>query len=50
MVGLFTPSKVDIYKMPTGVYIVVNSLVPICIKAKSPTPRLRWMTLARRAC
>ena len=36
VVGLFTPSKVDIYKMPTGVYIVVNSLVPICIKANTP--------------
>jgi hypothetical protein len=36
VVGLFTPSKVDIYKVPTGVYIVVNSLVPICIKAKTP--------------
>jgi hypothetical protein len=32
VVGLFTPSKVDLYKVPGGAYVVVNSLVPICIK------------------
>jgi hypothetical protein len=32
LVGMFTPSSVDIYKVPQGTYIVVNSLVPLCIK------------------
>ena len=32
LVGLFTPSSVDIYKVPQGTYIVVNGLFPICIK------------------
>lgn len=32
LVGLFTPSSVDIYKVPQGTYIVVNSLVPVCVK------------------
>jgi len=35
LVGLFTPSSVDIYKVPTGSYIVVNSLLPVCIKPKT---------------
>lgn len=35
IVGLFTPSKVDIYKVPEGTYIVVNGLFPLCIKPKS---------------
>jgi hypothetical protein len=32
VLGMFTPSKVDLYKVPTGAYIAVNSLVPICVK------------------
>ena len=32
LVGLFTPSSVDIYKVPEGNYIVVNSLIPVCVK------------------
>jgi len=36
LVGLFTPSKVDLYKVPGGTYIAVNSLVPICVKT-NPT-------------
>jgi hypothetical protein len=32
LVGLFTPSSVDIYKVPEGTYIVVNSLFPVCVK------------------
>jgi hypothetical protein len=36
LVGLFTPSSVDIYKVPQGNYIVVNSLSPVCIKPSSP--------------
>jgi hypothetical protein len=35
LVGLFTPSKVDLYKVPHGTYIVVNALVPMCIKPKA---------------
>lgn len=37
LVGLFTPSKVDVYKMPDAAYIGVNSLVPVCIKPKALT-------------
>jgi hypothetical protein len=36
LVGLFTPSSIDIYKVPQGNYIVVNSLIPVCIKPSSP--------------
>lgn len=36
LVGLFTPSSVDIYKVPQGNFIVVNSLIPVCIKPSSP--------------
>jgi hypothetical protein len=32
VVGLFTPKKVDLYKTPEGAFVVVNALVPICIK------------------
>ena len=32
LVGLFTPSSVDIYKVPEGTYVVINSLVPVCVK------------------
>ena len=32
VLGMFTPSKVDLYKVPAGAYIAVNSLVPICVK------------------
>ena len=35
-VGLFTPSQVDIYKVPEGTYIVVNGLFPVCVKPESP--------------
>ncbi|MGW8251417.1 MAG: hypothetical protein ACWGO1_12300 [Anaerolineales bacterium] len=35
VVGLFTPSSVDIYKVPEGTYIVANSLFPVCIKPKT---------------
>ena len=35
IVGLFTPSNVDIYKVPEGTYIVVNGIFPVCIKPKS---------------
>ena len=37
LVGLFTPSSVDLYKMPEGNYIVVNSLIPVCVKPKAAT-------------
>ena len=32
LVGLFAPSSVDIYKVPAGAYIVINTLFPICVK------------------
>lgn len=35
LVGLFTPSSVDIYKVPEGTYVVVNSLIPVCVKPAS---------------
>jgi hypothetical protein len=35
LVGLFTPSSVDLYKVPEGSYIVVNSLFPVCVKPKA---------------
>jgi hypothetical protein len=35
VVGLFTPKSVDIYQTPQGAYIVVNSLIPVCIKPKA---------------
>jgi hypothetical protein len=36
VVGLFTPSSVDIYKVPAGSYIVINSLIPVCVKPSDP--------------
>jgi hypothetical protein len=46
LVGLFTPSKVDIYKVPEGTYIVVNALFPVCVKpeAANATEALDDMT------
>jgi hypothetical protein len=35
LVGLFTPSKVDVYKVPEGTYIVINGLFPVCVKPKA---------------
>lgn len=35
LVGLFTPSSVDLFKMPEGNYIVINSLIPVCVKPKA---------------
>lgn len=32
LVGLFTPSKVDLYKVPDGAYVVINGLFPVCVK------------------
>jgi hypothetical protein len=32
LVGLFTPSKVEVFKVPEGTYIVVNGLFPLCVK------------------
>ena len=34
LVGLFKPSKVDIFKVPEGTYIVINGLFPVCVKPK----------------
>jgi hypothetical protein len=36
LVGLFTPSKVDIYKVPEGTYVVINGLFPECVKPADP--------------
>jgi hypothetical protein len=35
VVGLFTPSKVDLYKTPAGAYVVIGGLVPVCVKPKA---------------
>jgi hypothetical protein len=35
IVGLFTPSSVDIYKVPQGTYIVANGLLPLCVKPEA---------------
>ncbi len=35
LVGLFTPSKVDLYKVPEGAYVVINGFVPVCVKPKA---------------
>jgi hypothetical protein len=37
LVGLFTPSEVDIYKVPEGTFIVANGLFPVCVKRDAPT-------------
>ncbi len=36
LIGLFTPSEVDIYKVPEGAYVVVNGLFPLCVKPDAP--------------
>ncbi|MBE2222409.1 MAG: hypothetical protein IAF02_12750 [Anaerolineae bacterium] len=35
VVGLFTPSKVDLYKVPEGAYVVLGGLFPMCIKPEA---------------
>ncbi len=35
MVGLFTPSKVELFKTPQGAFVSVPSLIPICIKPQA---------------
>lgn len=35
MVGLFTPSRVDVFKTPQGVYIAVPGLIPLCVKPQA---------------
>lgn len=35
-VSLFTPSQVDIYKVPAGTYIVVKSFLDVCVKPSDP--------------
>lgn len=34
--SLFTPSQVEIYKVPAGTYIVVKSLLDVCVKPSDP--------------
>lgn len=49
LVGLFTPSTVDLYKMPDGAYVVVNGLFPLCVKptASKTLTALEGMSPAR---
>jgi len=35
LMGLFTPSSVDVYKVPQGTYAVVNSWFPVCVKLEA---------------
>jgi len=35
LIGLFTPSSVDIYKVPQGTYVVVNGWFPVCVKLEA---------------
>jgi hypothetical protein len=35
LVSLFTPSKVDVYKVPEGTYIVLGGLFPVCVKPEA---------------
>ena len=35
LVSLFTPSKVDLYKVPQGAYVVANGLFPVCVKPEA---------------
>jgi arylsulfatase A-like enzyme len=44
------PTSVDLYKMPQGTYVVVNSWFPVCVTLEA-TERLRcWTRRARKAC
>ena len=36
LVGLFTPSTVDLYHVPEGAYIVINGFFPVCVKPDTP--------------
>jgi len=35
ILGLFAPSSVDIYKVPQDTYVVVNSLLPVCVRLEA---------------
>ena len=35
LIGLFTPSKVHLYKVPEGAYVVVGGFIPMCIKPEA---------------
>ena len=35
LMGLFTPSSVDIYRVPQGTYAVVNSWFPVCVNLEA---------------
>jgi hypothetical protein len=32
LVSMFTPSKVDVFKVPEGTYVSVGGLIPMCVK------------------
>lgn len=38
MLSLFTPSKVDVYKMAAGAYMGINGRVPVCVKPQMDKP------------
>lgn len=35
LVGLFTPKKADVFKVPEGTFVTVDGFLPICIKPKA---------------
>ena len=35
VVGLFTPSKVDLYKVPEGAFVVLGGIFPVCVKPEA---------------
>jgi hypothetical protein len=36
LVGLFTPTSVDLYHVPEGAYVVINGFFPVCVKPDAP--------------
>lgn len=36
LIGLFTPSTVELYKVPEGAYVVINGLFAVCVKPDAP--------------
>lgn len=36
LIGLFTPSTVDLFQVPEGAYIVINGFFPVCVKPDAP--------------
>ncbi len=36
LMGLFTPSSIDLYNVPQGNYVVANGFFPVCVKLTDP--------------